>query len=124
MQLAAIAMFVPIASSCCLAETLQGHALSVHKSALNLPTLILVLRDFIWPVTIIAVLVLVILAWILTLRRRLHKQTTFIQDRIQLEYVLEQRYRDLFENATDLVFTLGMDGKFLAANASTERTLA
>lgn len=65
----------------------------------------------------------VVLSWILLLHRRVRKQTAFIQSRLQLESVLEQRYKDLFEHATDLIFSLDLCGQFMAANGSTERAL-
>ncbi len=58
------------------------------------------------------------------LRRRVRLQTKFIENRLQMEAALEQRYRDLFENATDLIFTLDRNGYFLAANRATEHAFA
>lgn len=64
-----------------------------------------------------------VLVWILLLRRRMRKQAAFLQSRLQLETMLEQRYHDLFENATDLVFSLDLSGRFIEANTATERAL-
>ena len=64
------------------------------------------------------------LAAVVALYWRMHKRTILLESRLKSESVLEQRYRDLFENATDLIFGLDLTGRFVAANTATERTLA
>ena len=61
--------------------------------------------------------------WGLTLRARVREQTRTIQSRLEQEAALEQRYRDLFENAHDIVFTHDLEGRFLTLNRAGELIL-
>jgi diguanylate cyclase (GGDEF)-like protein/PAS domain S-box-containing protein len=63
------------------------------------------------------------LGWAAVLRRRVRQQTAVIRERLEHEAALEQRYRDLVENANDLVFSLDADGRFTSINAAAERIL-
>jgi PAS domain S-box-containing protein len=54
--------------------------------------------------------------WLVLLSRKLNRQTSLIRGQLQLETALEERYRDLFQNSTDLVFTVDMNGAFTAMN--------
>jgi PAS domain S-box-containing protein len=56
------------------------------------------------------------LVWLALLRRKLDRQTSIIRGQLQLETALAERYRDLFQNSTDLVFTVDMNGAFTAMN--------
>jgi diguanylate cyclase (GGDEF)-like protein/PAS domain S-box-containing protein len=63
------------------------------------------------------------LAWAAVLRRRVRQQTAIIRERLEREAAFEQRYRDLVENANDVVFSLDADGRFTSLNAAAERVL-
>jgi diguanylate cyclase (GGDEF)-like protein/PAS domain S-box-containing protein len=63
------------------------------------------------------------LVWAAMLRRRVQRQTDVIRQRLEREATLEQRYRDLVENANDLVFSLDVTGRFISINAAAERLL-
>ncbi|MCC7375966.1 MAG: PAS domain S-box protein [Verrucomicrobiales bacterium] len=54
-------------------------------------------------------------AWIAMLRYRVRIQTEAIRKR---EAALEERYRDLFENANDILYTLNLDGEITSMNQS------
>jgi PAS domain S-box-containing protein len=54
--------------------------------------------------------------WLVLLSRKLSRQTSLIQGQLQLETAIAERYRDLFQNSTDLVFTVDMNGAFSAMN--------
>ncbi len=71
----------------------------------------------------LAVVALVALAWSVLLRRRVRAQTALIRASIENEAKLEKQYRDLFENATDVVYTTDLAGNFTSMNAAGERTL-
>jgi diguanylate cyclase (GGDEF)-like protein/PAS domain S-box-containing protein len=62
-------------------------------------------------------------AWAAVLRRRVRRQTAVIRERLEREAALEQRYRDLVENANDLVYSLDEAGRFTSINAAAERIL-
>jgi diguanylate cyclase (GGDEF)-like protein/PAS domain S-box-containing protein len=67
--------------------------------------------------------IVVALCWVALLRRRVQKQTGIIQQRLERETALEQRYRDLVENANDVVFSLDATGRILSLNAAAESIL-
>ena len=60
-----------------------------------------------------------VLGWALVLRRKVSSQTQTISQKLQQEHVLKERLQHLFENASDLVFTLDSIGRFLSANKAT-----
>jgi PAS domain S-box-containing protein len=61
------------------------------------------------------------LGWVMVLRCRLRTQTEVIRKKLQLELALEQRYRDLFENANDIVYAHDLDGRITELNRAGER---
>ena len=63
------------------------------------------------------------LGWAVLLRRRVTFQTAVIRERFEHEAALERRYRELVENANDLVFSLDSAGRFTSINAAAERIL-
>jgi len=69
-----------------------------------------------WILAIVAAVALTTLAWSVVLGRRVHHQTGIILERLQREVVLEERYRDLFENANDMVYTHDLEGKLTSLN--------
>ena len=69
--------------------------------------------------TLAAVLALVG-AWVVVLRGRVREQTEIIRAQIQREATLEDRYRDLFENANDIVFSQDRSGRLTAINRAAE----
>ncbi len=56
------------------------------------------------------------LFWVTSLRRRVRKQTKLIQERLERENNLEARYRDLFENAPDLIIVSDLEGRIVSLN--------
>jgi PAS domain-containing protein len=52
-----------------------------------------------------AVLIGAAMGWVLLLRRQVRSQTAEIRERFEREAALERRYRELVENATDVVLT-------------------
>jgi PAS domain S-box-containing protein len=72
--------------------------------------------------SLMAVLILLSIAWVFVLRRRVRQQTALIRDRLHREAALATRFRDLFENANDMIFSLDLSGRFLAMNHAGEHT--
>jgi PAS domain S-box-containing protein len=58
--------------------------------------------------------------WVVFLRRRVREQTEVIRAQLQNEAALDERYRDLFENANDIVFSQDPQGRLLAINRAAE----
>src|SRR5437588_13048265 len=74
-----------------------------------------------WIALTLAVLVPAIL-WGLVLRRTVRTQAKLIQERLQREAALEARFRVLFEQANDMIFSIDLSGRFLAMNPAGEKT--
>jgi PAS domain S-box-containing protein len=62
-------------------------------------------------------------AWSRIVRRNIRAQTRKIRARLESESAVEQRYRELFENATDLILTYDLAGKITSFNPAGERLL-
>jgi PAS domain S-box-containing protein len=62
------------------------------------------------------VVLLTALGFVVALRRRVHGQTEVIRLRLEREAALEERYRDLVENANDFIYTHDLDGRYLSFN--------
>jgi two-component system, sensor histidine kinase and response regulator len=73
-------------------------------------------------VTGLALAVALGLCWLTLLRRKVQRQTSIIRSQLQLETALSERFRDLFENSTDLVFTVDIHGQFTAMNRAAKQT--
>ena len=69
----------------------------------------------------LAALCLLIVAWVVVLAApACPEQTEIIRGQIQREATLEDRYRDLFENANDIVFSQDRSGRLTAINRAAE----
>ena len=68
----------------------------------------------------LAALCALVVAWVVVLRARVRDQTEIIRGQIQREAMLEDRYRDLFENANDIVFAQDRSGRLTAINRAAE----
>ena len=63
------------------------------------------------------------LGWVALLRRQVRNQTKLIRQKLEDEAALEERYRELFENATDMLYTHDLTGKVTSINQTGERLL-
>jgi PAS domain S-box-containing protein len=63
------------------------------------------------------------LGWVALLRRQVRNQTKLIRRKLEDEAALEERYRGLFENATDMLYTHDRDGRVTSVNQTCERLL-
>ena len=81
------------------------------------------LQKLLWATGILGVVLLAAFTWVVVLRRRVHKQTGIIRQKLQTEAALKERYEDLFENANDMVFTTDPDGCITSINQTGERLL-
>jgi PAS domain S-box-containing protein len=74
-------------------------------------------------IAILAGIILAVLIWVAALNFQVRGQTSLLRKRLEREAALEKQYQELFENAHELVFTLGFAGKFLSLNKATEKTI-
>lgn len=81
------------------------------------------LQRLLWIMGILIMFVMVALAWVVILRRRVHKQTRIIREKLQVEAALKERYENLFENANDIVFTCDFQGCLTSVNKTGEELL-
>ncbi|MDB6111384.1 MAG: sensor signal transduction histidine kinase [Pedosphaera sp.] len=81
------------------------------------------LQKLFWAVTILGLIVLGASIWVAVLRRRVHKQTKIIRQKLQVEAALKERYENLFENANDMVFTHDLLGRITSINKAGEQLL-
>jgi PAS domain S-box-containing protein len=61
--------------------------------------------------------------WVISLRHRVEQQARTIRQKQERERHLESQYREIFENANDLVMSFDRDGRFIYANPAAGRTL-
>jgi PAS domain S-box-containing protein len=71
----------------------------------------------------LALVIVGAVSWNAQLRRTVSRQTRALRQQLEKERALELRYRDLLENAVDLIFVIDLDGRVLQVNASALRTL-
>ncbi len=76
--------------------------------------------EFYWVLGLTALAVAGALAWVALLRRQVQAQTELLLERLGQISELEERYRELFENAHDIIFTVGLDGRLTAVNKAAE----
>ena len=81
------------------------------------------LPKLLWAIGILCAIVFTAFGWVVLLRRRVHHQTKIIENKLQTEAAIKERYLDLFENANDMVFTHDMAGHMTSINKAGERLL-
>lgn len=81
------------------------------------------LRKLFWALVLLGAIVLTAFGWVVLLRRRVHRQTQIIAEKLQAEAAIKERYLDLFENASDMVFTHDLQGHMTSINTAGERLL-
>ncbi|HUR45659.1 MAG TPA: PAS domain S-box protein [Candidatus Saccharimonadales bacterium] len=69
---------------------------------------------------IASLFLLAALMWSVSLRRRVKEQMVQIKDQVVREVELQNRYKELFENANDVVFSMDTEGYFATLNRSGE----
>ncbi len=80
-------------------------------------------EKMLWAVGLLGLVVFTALAWVGILRRRVRKQTAIIFQQLQTQAALKDRYENLFENASDMVFTHEPDGTITSINLTGEQIL-
>jgi diguanylate cyclase (GGDEF)-like protein/PAS domain S-box-containing protein len=64
-----------------------------------------------------------IIGWVFILRRRVHRQTQIITEKLKNEMALEERYRNIFERNLTGLYIAEVDGKILDCNDACARML-
>jgi PAS domain S-box-containing protein len=78
------------------------------------------LAHTLWTVSGMVLVMLMVLVWVYVLAQRVRKQTEVIRRRLEREAALEARYRELVENANDIIFTCDLNGRFTSLNRAGE----
>jgi len=81
------------------------------------------LQKLFWAVGILVGVVSVAIVWVVVLRLRVNKQTRIISQQLQTEASLKERYEELFENASDIMFTNDLSGRITSINQTGQRLL-
>jgi diguanylate cyclase (GGDEF)-like protein/PAS domain S-box-containing protein len=76
------------------------------------------LRQLMFLVAWLAGLLVAAAIWLLLLRRKVRQQTAIIAESFRKGAALERRYRKLFQNATDIIFSVTPDGTITSLNAA------
>ena len=69
----------------------------------------------------LVLLIALALVWAIALRRTVQRQTAIIHQELQTEESLKLQFRELFENAKDLMFTFDLDGKCTSLNQAAKQ---
>src|SRR5690606_30527829 len=59
--------------------------------------------------------------WTLLLKRRIASQTELIRQKVEREALLESQNREVVTNASDFIYTIDFDGRFITFNEAGER---
>jgi len=81
------------------------------------------LPRLLWAVGLLVAVATAALAWVGFLRQRVRRQTQIIQEKLQAEAVLKERFFDLLENANDVVFTHDLQGRLTSINSTGEQLM-
>jgi PAS domain S-box-containing protein len=76
-----------------------------------------------WVLGLMVAVVLATAAWAVILRRQVRAKTEEIREWLRREAALKERYRDLLENAIDIVYTRDFKGNFTSWNNTAEQVL-
>ena len=76
-----------------------------------------------WLFGMMALTIAAIVSWLAILRRKIRAQTRIIQQRLESETSLEQRYRQLFERNLAGVYRMDQDGRITDCNEACARIL-
>ncbi|HET6279662.1 MAG TPA: PAS domain S-box protein [Polyangia bacterium] len=78
------------------------------------------LTRLLWSLAALAAIFTIVIVWVVFLRRRVQDQTEIIRRQLQNEAALEEQYRDLFQNANDMIYSHDLDGRLTTINRAGE----
>ncbi len=73
-------------------------------------------KHALWGLLIAAALISATALWVVILRRKVSEKTSIIREWARREAAVKERYRELFENAREMVFTCGLRGHITSFN--------
>ena len=76
-----------------------------------------------WVLGLMAAIMFGTAAWVIVLRKQVLGKTEEIREWLRREAALKDRYRDLLDNAIDMVYTRDLQGNFTSVNNTTLRVL-
>jgi PAS domain S-box-containing protein len=79
-------------------------------------------KHTIWAIGTLLSLILVAFVLVAMLKLRVNRQTKIIKQSLEIEAALERKYRELFEESQDIVFTCDQRGKLQSINPAGTRT--
>lgn len=95
-------------------------ASTVAQADSGQPPVVPQLTELFWSLFLLVAFVLVGIIWVGIIRRNVRRQTESIRRR---EAALEEHYRELFENAHDIIFTHDLEGNLTSLNKAGEQIL-
>lgn len=81
------------------------------------------LTRLLWSLAGLAAIFAIAVVWVLILRRQVQDQTQIIRHQLQNEVSLEEQYRDLFQNANDIIYSHDLTGRLTTMNRAGEAIL-
>ena len=78
------------------------------------------LTELFWALFLLGAFVLIGVVWVGIIRRNIRRHTETVR---QQEAALEEHYRELFENAHDIIFTHDLEGNLISLNNAGEQLL-
>lgn len=121
---------VNLTGICSVQETPMQNATMVRFLLRNPSDVVVLERPPRWTMRHVLQLLVVVIGvltivagWVLMLRHRVREQTEIIRAKVVREAALEDRYRELFDHANDIVYAHDLDGRVTDLNRAGERIL-
>jgi PAS domain S-box-containing protein len=67
-------------------------------------------------VVVMTLIAAVTIVWVALLRRKVREQTRGLRERLERETALERQYREIFDGASDMIFTHDLEGRLTSLN--------
>ncbi len=113
----------------CVTQADVGRANRSFRIVLRSPDDVMVLADPPWltherlsnGLVALGCILLAVALWVFLLRRRVAAQTREIRQQSEAQALIQRRYMELVENASDFVFMLDTEGRFTSCNHAGEK---
>jgi PAS domain S-box-containing protein len=113
----------------CTLQVDQAHAANAFLLLMRSPSDIRVLAHapwwngawLLWGLGIAGFSAAAAFLWVASLRQVVHRQTREIRQKWEQQIELQTRYRSVCENASDIIYSRDLEGRFLMVNAAAEQ---